>query len=176
MMYLIWGLLNIGLLIYFLTICLKATKLIRDKIGLFAAIIFVIGFLSMCNHTSTNKNNKTNTTNNDTWTFNSIDSLNNQTTTFQREELEKNLISKYFLEITYGKDKNEKYIPISAYISTNGFKLGTNLNAISITINKTEDNKGFKYIVVGTEDWNLLGTTIYTRIKTFKGIILAKSN
>jgi len=40
MMYLIWGLLNIGLLFYFLIIYFKAIKLVRREIGLFASIVF----------------------------------------------------------------------------------------------------------------------------------------
>jgi len=38
MIYLIWGLLNLGLVICFLVICFKATKLVREKIGLIAAV------------------------------------------------------------------------------------------------------------------------------------------
>ena len=43
MLYLIWGLLNLGLVIYFLVICFRATKLVKEKIGLFAAVFFVLG-------------------------------------------------------------------------------------------------------------------------------------
>ena len=46
MLYLLWGLLNIGLFIYFIVISIKATKLVREKVGLFASLIFLFGLLS----------------------------------------------------------------------------------------------------------------------------------
>lgn len=61
MMYLIWGLLNIGLLIYFLSICFKVTKLIREKMGLFITVFFVLTLLSFIGNS--NKDSYGNRTN-----------------------------------------------------------------------------------------------------------------
>jgi len=168
-MYLIWGLLNIGLFIYFLTICFNAIKLVRREIGLFAAIVFIIGLLSFCSRQN-NDDRATNSTK--TWTFTSEDSLTHKPTSFLRLELERNLISKYDLEVIYRKDRNNVNIPISAYISTSGFTIGTNWSGESIFVDKTDDNNKFHYYVNGVVEWHLLGITVYTQHKTFNGTIL----
>ena len=46
MLELIWGLINIAILIYFVIICFKSTKVIKEKLGIFASLIFVLGLLS----------------------------------------------------------------------------------------------------------------------------------
>lgn len=43
---LIWGILNGFLLIYFIVICFKSVKTVKEKLGIFATFIFVIGLLS----------------------------------------------------------------------------------------------------------------------------------
>ena len=169
-MYLIWGLLNIGLLIYFLTICFNAIKLVRREIGLFAAIVFVIGLLSFCSRQN-NDDKATNSNKTKTWTFVSEDSLTQKPTSFLRHELQRNMISKYDLTIIYGKDGNDVNVPISAYTSTNGFILGTNWKGESIFVDKTNDNNKFHYYVTGVVEWHLLGMTVYTQLKTFDGTI-----
>ena len=82
-----------------------------------------------------------------------------------------NLISKYQLDVIYGKDKKGMNCPVSAFSSTNGFILGTNWKAESIMVSKTNDNQKFQYIVNGIVEWHLLGITIYTQAKTYKGTI-----
>ena len=46
MLELIWGILNVFLLIYFIIICFKSVRIVKEKLGLFASFIFVIGLLS----------------------------------------------------------------------------------------------------------------------------------
>ena len=173
MIYLIWGLLNVGLLIYFLTICINAIKLVRREIGLFAAIVFVIGLLSFCSRQN-DDDKATNSNKTKTWTFTSEDSLTQKPTSFLRHELQSNLISKYELEVIYRKDRNNVNVPISAYISTNGFILGTNWKGESIFVDKTNDNNKFHYYVTGVVEWHLLGMTVYTQHKTFNGTVLTE--
>jgi hypothetical protein len=171
MIHLIWGLLNIGLLIYFLTICFNAIKLVRREIGLLAAIVFVIGLLSFCGHENkTDKEANSNKTK--IWTFVSKDSLTQKPTSFLQVELERNLISKYDLEVIYGKDRNNVNVPISAYTATDGFVIGTNWRGESIVVDKTNDNNKFHYSVAGVVEWHLLGITVYTQPKTFTGTLL----
>lgn len=174
MLYLIWGLLNIGLLIYFFAICFKAIKLVRRDIGLFAAIVFVIGLLSFCNNDNnsdiTKKSNKAKE-----WTFATKDSLTLNSSSFLRYELTRNLISKYTLDLVYGKDSNNINVPLSANTSTNGFIVGTNWIGQSIFVNKTTDNNKFHYFVTGVVEWHLLGMRVYTQLKTFDGTILIEN-
>lgn len=172
-MYLIWGLLNIGLLVYFLSICFSAVKLVRREIGLFAAIVFVIGLLSFCNRQNSDEEMK-NSNKTKMWTFTSEDSLSQKPTSFLRHELGKNLISRYDLEIIYRKDSNDINVPISAYTSTNGFTIGTNWRGESIIVNKTNDNDKFHYYVTGIVEWHLFGITVYTQLKKFDGTVLTE--
>ena len=176
MTYLIWGLLNIGLFLFFIVICFKATKLVREKLGLFASIIFVFGLLSFVGHSNNDDDNKEPNSNQiKTWKFISEDSLNRNATYLLDVNLEKTLVSKYDLGIKYGKDRQgEMNIPISAYSSTTGFISGTNWKPVSIIVNRTSDNNKFEYFVDGVVEWKLLGATIYSQLKEYKGIALTK--
>jgi hypothetical protein len=174
MTYLFWGLLNIGLYIFFILICFKATKLIREKIGLFASIIFVFGLLSFVGH-SNNDNKEPNSNQIKTWQFISVDSLKSNDSYLLDINLEKTLVSKYHLGIKYAKNKQGQInIPISAYSSTSGFISGTNWKPVSIIINRTDDNIKFEYFVDGVVEWKLLGATIYSQMKEYKGMALTK--
>jgi len=176
MTYVLWGVLNIGLFLFFIVICFKATKLIREKIGLFASIIFVFGLLSYVGHSNIDIDNKEPNSNQiKTWKFATEDSLNRIETLSLEIDLEKTLVSKYELGIKYSKDKQgEINIPISAYSSTTGFISGTNWKPISIIVNRTKHNNSFEYFVDGVVEWKLLGATIYSQLKEFKGIALTK--
>jgi hypothetical protein len=89
--------------------------------------------------------------------------------------LEKTLIAKYILDIKYGKDKQgEINVPISAYASTNGFISGTIWKPTSIIVNTTNDNNKFEYFVDGVVEWRLLGATIYSELKEYKGVTKIK--
>jgi hypothetical protein len=174
MTYLLWGLLNIGLFIFFILLCFKATKLIREKVGLFASIVFVFGLLSFVGHSNNdNDNEEPNSNRIKTWKFTSEDSLNKNATYLVDVDLEKTLVSKSYLGIKYGKDKQgEVNIPICAYSSTIGLTSGRNWKPISIIVNTTSNNNKFEYFVYGVVEWKLLGATIYSQLKEYKGSAL----
>jgi len=175
MMYLIWGLLNIGLLIYFLTICFKVIKLVREKMGLFVTVLFVIMLLSFIGNAYKDSYNKTTNSNQTkTWENTSEDSLNLYTSYLPRIEMENNLVTSYYLDVFYGKDKNDYLVPKSAYTSKNGLNAGTKWTPISIELKETNDKNKYTYFVYGVVDWNLLGTVIYTQEKRFKGTIVTE--
>jgi len=175
MTYLLWGLFNIGLLLFFIIICFKVTKLIREKLGLFASIIFVFGLLSFVGHSNNDNNKESNSNQIKTWKFTSEDILSRNGTYLLDVDLEETLVSKYDLDIEYGKDRHgEMNIPISASSSKTGLVIGTNWKPVSIIVNKTNDNKKFEYLVEGVVEWKLLGATIYSRLKEYKGIALIK--
>jgi len=176
MFYLLWGLLNVGLFLFFIVICFRATKLIRQNFGLLASIVFVFGLLSFIGHSNNNNDNREPNSNQiKTWKFTSDDSLSRHPTSSVFIDLEKTLVSKYYLFVLYGKDKDGQInIPISASSSTNGFISGTNWKPISIFINRTDDNNKFEYFVSGVVEWKLLGATIYSQLKEYKGIVSAK--
>lgn len=168
MLYLIWGILNIALLIYFLTICFNAIKLVRQKMGLLAAIVFVIGLLSFCR--SSDDNNKKEKS----WNFSSSDSLVQSTEQSLDVPLEKTIISKYQLKIIYTRNQQNINVPQSAFLVTNGFICGTNWIPESINVYKTNDNNKFKYHVYGIVEWKLFVGTVYTQRKEYNGYALIK--
>jgi hypothetical protein len=176
MLYLLWGLLNIGLFLFFIVICFRATKLIRQNVGLLASIVFVFGLLSFIGHSNNNNDNKEpNSNQTKTWTFTSDDSLSRYPTSSEFIVLEKTFISKYYLFIQYANDKNGQVtIPVSASSITNGFISGTNWKPTSIVINRIDDNNKFQYFVRGVVEWKLLGATIYSQLKEYNGIVPTK--
>ncbi|MEO5948146.1 MAG: hypothetical protein ABIP79_15115 [Chitinophagaceae bacterium] len=168
MLYLLWSLINIGLFVFFIAICFKATKLLREKLGLFTAIIFVFGLLSFIGHSNNQNSNQIRT-----WKFTSEDSLKSNESYLLDIDIKKNLISKYDLLIEYGKAiQEDQNIPISTSSSTTGFISGTNWKPLNIQINRTIDNKKFEYFVNGVIQWQLLGAIIFSQYKTYEGIAL----
>ena len=173
MLYLLWALLNIGLFIF---ICFKGSKYFKQKFGTIASIIFVLALLSFVGQSNSDKDNKESNSNQiKTWKFNSVDSLDKGSNVFIDIDLEKTLISKYSLGISYGKDKQlQNNIPVSANTWTTGFESGTSWKPISIIVNRIDENQKFEYEVDGTIKWSLLGLTIYSQPKTWKGIATFK--
>ncbi len=171
MIYLIWGLLNIGLFIFFIGICLKATKLLKENSGIVAAIIFVFGILSFI----VNSNNKTSNKESGlsqipTWHFVSEESVDRNTISYTVVEMEKNWMSKNELGISYGKNgKREEIIPISGNSWTSGFISGTNWSPSIIEVHNKDENASLEYNVTGIIEWKLLGATIYSQLKKYKG-------
>lgn len=174
MIYLLWGLLNIGLLFFFISTCFKATKLVREELGLFTSIVFAFGLLSFVGNSNDGNDNKEPNSNHiKTWKFVSEDSLKKNESYLLYIDLEKTTIAGYGLGIKYGKDREgQTNIPISAYSSTNGFIMGTNWKPVSIIINMTNDNNKFEYSVDGVVKWKLLGATIYSETKQYKGLVM----
>ncbi len=176
MLYLLWGLLNTGLFLFFIVLCFRATKLVREKSGLLASLVFVFGLLSFIGHSNTDNDNKEPNSNQiKTWKFLSEDSLHSNMTSLTTANLETTWISQYELGINYCTDRQGQLnIPISAYSSTTGFISGTNWKPISIIVNRTNDNTKFQYFVEGVVEWKLLGATIYSEPKQYKGVALIK--
>lgn len=176
MTYLLWGLLNIGLFLFFTFTCFRATKLLRDQFGLFATIIFVFGLFSFIGNANDSDDNKEQDSNGAwTWKFIADDSVKRNATYSLNIDLEKTFVSEYTLAIKYGKDINGQVnIPISAYATTSGFSSGTNWKPVSIIVSRTADNHQFQYYVDGMMEWKLLGATIYSQSKEFKGFALIK--
>ena len=174
MIYLLWGLVNIAIFLFFIIICFKAIKFVRAELGLFAAIIFVFGLLSFVSNPNKKDNNEPNSNQIQTWKFN-LDSTKSYESESLNITLEKTLVSKYYMGIIYGKSlEGDLNIPISAYSSTEGLSSGTSWKPIDIVVNRTNDNRKFEYSVYGIVEWKLLGSTFYYQPKEFKGIAMTK--
>ena len=165
-----------GLFVFFIAISFKATKLVRENMGIIASIIFVFGLLSFVGNSSyRNENKEPNSNHIKTWKYISEDSLKSNSTNYVHVNLEHTLISDYYLGITYGKDKQGQInIPISAYSSTNGLISGRIWKPLNIMVNNTNDNNKFAYSVVGNVEWKLLGATIYSQWKVCNGVTKVK--
>jgi len=176
MIYLLWGLINVGLFIFFIVVCFKATKLIRENVGLFASIIFVFGLLSFIGQSNNDSDNKELNSNQiKSWKFNSEDSLNNAESFFLDIDLEKNLVSEFNLGIKYVRIKESlENMPISANSSMTGFVSGTSWKPKSIIVKRTNTNDRFNYFVAGVVEWKLLGMTVYLQSKDYKGFAIPK--
>lgn len=176
MIYLIWGLINIGLFIFFIFTCFRAIKFIREKSGFFASLIFVFGLFSFIgNSNKANDNKEPNSNRSKHWDFKPQDSIIQNTTDNIYIIIEETLLSKYNLSIQYGQEKTSKLnAPILAYSSTEGFISGTNWLPVSVIVNQTEDNKKFEYQVSGILEWKLLGATVYSQPKTYTGFAITK--
>lgn len=174
MLYLFWALINIGLFIFFVFVCFNAAKLIKEKFGIIASVVFVFGLLSFVGHSDGEEpNNRPNASHLQTWNLRTSDTKNEGYRYFLEIELEKTLISKYNLAIGYNKDSvGQNSIPISAFSRITGFQSGTNWKPVSIVVNQTTDSRTFEYEVDGTVGWKLLGMTVYHQPKHWKGIIV----
>ncbi len=123
---LIWGILNGLLLIYFIIICFKSVNIIKEKIGILASLVFVIGLLSFISKPNENKIADKN-----------IEILNqtnpkkafNGNTYLRFVTLEDNLTSKIELTILCGeKESDNELIILNADCNRTGFISGTNWN------------------------------------------------
>jgi hypothetical protein len=175
MLYVLWAILNIGLFLLFIVTCFKASKVLREKFGMLTAIFFVFGLLSFVSNSATDNDNlEPNSKQTKTWSFVPEDSLNVLRTFLVGKDLEKTPISKYNLGIKFGKDKQNKDIPISAYSTLTGFVTGTSWRPLNIIVNTTGDEKTVYYSVSGIVKWKLLGTTLYSQPKEYEGIVMVK--
>jgi len=170
MLHLIWGLLNITLFLFFLFTCFKATKFIRDNLGLLASLVFVVGLLSFMGHADFTKSNQdVNKNKSNKWTFAENDDAGYGRSDFQIAELDKNILSKYQIGIVYKTDTaSGNKIPISATSFTSGMVSGIHWQPELISTNYVGNGKNHEFTVTGNVVWKLLGITLFSQSKTYK--------
>lgn len=175
MLYLFWGLLNIALFLFFIVICFKATKLIREKIGIGAAVVFVFGLLSFVAAGNDDEETKEPVTNvSISQKFVAEDTLQKYKVAWAEADLDKNLMATLYLRIQYRKAAVTN-IPIYVSTGVSGFVSGTDWIPISMTVNPTNENGKFEFGVHGTIEWRLLGFTIYSQSKVYEGFAFEKT-
>lgn len=177
MVYILWGLLNLVLLVFFIGICFRAAKLLRENIGLLASIVFVFGLLSFAGN-SGNKNEAYPHTNNQVkkWTFTPDERIMPDTWKYVTTPIDKtSWLSTINLGIAYGREKiSAKLIPLEATSTTTGFVSGHQWKPDAIIVDTTATVGKLRYDVSGLLEWNLLGTRIYTQSKMYSGFINVK--
>jgi hypothetical protein len=167
MIHLAWSILNTGLIIFYIIICYRATGLVKEKLGIFAATVFALGILFSMSSSNSTKNVDRN--NRDHWEFDYYDTIK-----YKRSfdiVLDNTLISSYNLIIecdkTNGKREDK---PIEAYTSMNGYRCGHNWVVKKILIKKEEIGK-LNYYVRFVSEWRLFGIKLYSQRKSYEGNI-----
>jgi len=171
MPHLVWGLLNIAIFFYFIFVCIKGARLIKQGLGSLAALVFVIGLLSFAAQSNRNEENREPNTNMlRQWTFLPKDSLKNVERHSTEVSLEKTMVSTCHLYIQYVVDKrNNRIIPVSASSDMTGLIIGTIWKPAAITLDTVAVNNKLRYAIFGTVDWKLFGLTLYTENKDYVG-------
>lgn len=172
MLYLIWAVINIAAYVYFIYVLIISGKLVRQKLGVLAACVFVLGLLSFMNGSDKNSRSKNNTA--DTvqkWKQYQSDSLDKNMNMTNWIKVDSNWISSYSLFYTHGKIKgSNQRIPLEASSTMSGLSLGTQWKPYDINMEPLAHKEGFKYTVYGTVDWYLMGIRIYSQEKTYTGV------
>ncbi|MGV3560282.1 hypothetical protein [Larkinella arboricola] len=166
MLHLFWTLLNIGLIIFFLVICFRATKLIREKMGLFAAVVFVVGLFS---GSSTRKESKP------TRTIGLAPKINIRPDShrIRYSAIDKNWVNRLELTVETGIDSTSgKTVALSATPHLMGSITGYGWEPHLVSVEATKDRK-ITYGVSGTMHWKLLGVTVYDEVKHLTGTLEA---
>lgn len=167
MLEILWGTLNIAVLVYFTIICFK----IHKNLGVLAALVFVFGLLSFIS--------KPKEDNSKSKTFNSQNEITKielnkfSKNTYSREKtLEDKLSTDIKILISFGENASEKKL-LYANVYRNGFVSGTDWETTNIYLSKL-GNDNYQYNVIGKVDWKVLGIKLYTQIKEFEGKIELK--
>jgi len=171
MLYLLWMIVNICLSLYFIFICFKATKLIRERLGLFATLIFVFALFSfVCIPPEEDKSE----VNKNTWSYESSqnnDSIPYHSNRYETILLTKNLMFDINLRVSYYKDiYTNEVIPLLATTGVNGVFGGYEWKPENISIAKRND-RSFEYYVSGTIKMSLLKVPLVHQNKIYAGII-----
>ena len=170
MLHLLWSILNIGIFIFFIVVSVRATKLVREKMGVLAALVLVFGLLSFIGRKADAPNLEPGGASLRTWKFVTdirpyINDINKIDIVFDN-----NIISKSVLSVRYAKDtQSGLYKALEAHTYINGLVAGTSWRPVSVLVSQTAIPNEFTYEVNGVVEWKLLGTTIVSQAKEWTG-------
>ena len=170
MVQLLWSILNIGIFIFFIVVSVKATKLVREKMGILAALVLVFGLLSFISRKADAPNLEPGSSTLRTWKFVTdirpyINDINKIDIVFDN-----NIISKSVVSVRYGKDTQTGLVkPLKAHTYIKGLVAGTSWRPVSVQVSPTAVPNEFIYEVNGVVEWKLLGTTIISQAKEWTG-------
>lgn len=166
MVYLFWAFLNIALLIYFIRTCIKASKTIKESMGMLSLLVILFGLWSFMERPDAiSLANKATAK---TWMQQQSDSMPLSTISVT---LEKTLLAGHLLYIDYHKNtQGQLYSAVKAYCTTNGFIVGTNWEPVVVKIDNTDQGDVFRYEVRSKLDWQLLGAVVYKQEKVYRGL------
>lgn len=172
MIQLIWAILNIAIILYFIILCFKAVKLIRDNIGIFAAVVFSFVLLSFITNPKKDKD-----TESQSLRFDSKKQENKEVikpflnTYLSKTTIDEDLISTINLTVMYDAKK-----VLSANVNKTGFTGGTTWKPSFIDVQKIDNKNKCKYIIYGVNEWRLAGFLLYSQSKNYEGITELKND
>ncbi|GAB3899318.1 hypothetical protein GCM10028803_20260 [Larkinella knui] len=171
MLYLFWTVLNLVVAVYFIGLCFQATRFIKERISLYAALIFAFGLLSFVANSGPKRAGFKGNSNVEKWTFISRDSLAPGGLKFARIKIDETWISEIDLNVFYGvKKSSSQTIPAEAYSVWSGFITGYDWEPTSISVRAT-NGPNYAYSVAGLLRWKLLGLPLYSQPKSYAGSI-----
>lgn len=163
MLFALFFLVNLALMIVFFYVLYRAVILVRKEVGLWAAVILVLGIGLKSPKTSTNEAKK--------FEFNNDIIIKDGREGYKSLILANDWLNDIHLNVSYVFDKtNNRYFPKHA----NSHILGlTTSNYIwtpqLVILNPTNKPNRFAYVVDGSIRWRIWGISTYTEIKTYKG-------
>ena len=168
MLELVWGILNIAILVYFIIICFKAVKLVKENLGRITTIVFVIGLMSFISKPNTLENSYKRFEIKDDSKITKEESISGHI--FDQEiVLEKKLVTTIDATITF-KEYDQEVRLLSGFTQMTGFVSGVDWSTTSINVSRKSENT-YNYKIQGTKDWRILGIKIYTEQKDFNGLM-----
>lgn len=148
---LVWGIINIVLLIGFIIFLIKIIKLVRKEIGLAAAFIVTFAFI-MSFFPSNDKNS------NLEFPLSEVHETLHKNTKNQRVELANNAINKTFVHLRFSENNDLS----NANLKRSGLVAFTGLTPNILVSDKIGENH-FKYFMIYSKNWYLLGIKVYTQ-------------
>jgi hypothetical protein len=149
MLYLLWSVLNLGLLIWFVVICFSVFKLVKQSLGIPALIVFILGCLSFTKDRITNKDTPRS---------------GGPEVVMGWQPLEDGMFHDIMLSYAYPKDTADR---VEGRISQSGMVIGHHWDTTDVSF-YAKDGKLY-YSVMGMHDWKLMGLVLYNEPRHFTG-------
>ncbi|WP_138992143.1 hypothetical protein [Larkinella sp. C7] len=174
MLYLIWTLLNVALTVYFIVLCFQAARLLKERVGLYAAVIFTFGLLSIAANSGKKRVGFSKNQDVKKRTYVPRDSIIPGSLKFAHARIDKTWISRIELTVSYGvKKSSNQPVPVEANSVWWGSITGYHWKPVSISVHATTGQE-YAYTVVSILQWKLLGISLYSQPKTYEGSIELK--
>lgn len=173
MIQIIWAFINVLSFVTFLYVCFRAAKYLRNELGFFAAIVFVLGLISILSHANFDADN----TNPDgssfkKWYFQTNYNPHEIGTEVKLVTLERISINEYQLEISYKKDSlSGETIPLAAWSWMSGFSSGIYWNPTNVSVVNNAGGKDKIFVVQGSIKWTLFGLKIFEQAKNYHIVV-----
>lgn len=174
MLYVLWSILNIGLFIYFVFLCIKAIKYIRNAHGLGNAIFFLCALFlpTIFSVFRIQSPDKSSTQDEKSFFFTDEKMIIPNSTRSTKASLYKTPISRYDLAIILGANKStNEIVPVLSYVRSVGFLGGTIWKTRNISVNRKREIDSFKYTVEGAIEWQFWGIPLWSEKKYFEGSV-----